>query len=453
MLELLVFIPICIAILCNIYFKTKSVISLITFFFCFSVPSILPFDISTYYNISEKEWMKLFWKISYWSIMLLSWIIIPIKIEYDNIPGMDFYYSVKNKKFTRIKTTLIKFLKRSIFIIIISIIFIIYIGTKYGFTFNNIESILIKLSITYGLILVIFALGYGIVGISRRFYRGISKSHRIKSHNNRLSIMYDEYLECKNKLLLIYNELKKNKDDQSVYILTTIPIAIHSDDFDNLQTNDTDNFDLVNIHDLEDSCIKLDPEQILTTSELDIIALKCRKYLEEYKYYVKHNTKIKYDENICTTVILTIYNSILFLIVVIIGLILVWSEIILSIPSISLVAIADGNIYFSIIILVYMSICVLYAYTKFYQNWYINYLGTCLFLCRFISSLYNNFDYMVDMNTNYNSLFVSFTYYDQFVIYYPISIIIGIICGFFKLHKYVYYFLGLATEENFYQYE
>ena len=96
----------------------------------------------------------------------------------------------------------------------------------------------------------------------------------------------------------------------------------------------------------------------------------------------------------------------------------------------------------------YMTLCMFYAYTTLSKKWSIDYLSTCLFLCRFLSSLCSNYNYMTNIHTSYNDMFDTFSY-QQFAMYYPIAIVIGIFCGLFRFHRYIHQLLGINSEESY----
>ena len=52
----------------------------LTWFICFVNVVLLPYDI--YHSLEANYTMGVVWKISYWSIFLLTWIILPIAQEY-----------------------------------------------------------------------------------------------------------------------------------------------------------------------------------------------------------------------------------------------------------------------------------------------------------------------------------------------------------------------------------
>ncbi len=56
---------------------------------------------------------------------------------------------------------------------------------------------------------------------------------------------------------------------------------------------------------------------------------------------------------------------------------------------------------------------------------------------------------MANVNTNFNNMFNTFSYFENFATYYPTAIIIGIICGIFKFHKYFHQITGINTEETY----
>lgn len=58
----------------------KSLVYL-TWLFCFIIVVLLPYDI--YYSLEDHNAMGVIWKIIYYAIFVLTWVLLPIAQEYE----------------------------------------------------------------------------------------------------------------------------------------------------------------------------------------------------------------------------------------------------------------------------------------------------------------------------------------------------------------------------------
>lgn len=54
----------------------------LTWLFCFIIVVLLPYDI--YYSLEEHNAMGVIWKVIYYSIFFLTWVLLPIVQEYES---------------------------------------------------------------------------------------------------------------------------------------------------------------------------------------------------------------------------------------------------------------------------------------------------------------------------------------------------------------------------------
>jgi len=114
--------------------------------------------------------IKFLWSLLYWVIYVLSWVIIPIFQEYE-LAG-DFSFSRKLKK--SIKKNLYFY---SIFLFVGSI-FVCYMIFRQKFTMNHLLSLLVSTSNAWGIFLIIFLLGYGLVALPKNILQQSETQNR-----------------------------------------------------------------------------------------------------------------------------------------------------------------------------------------------------------------------------------------------------------------------------------
>ena len=65
----------------NVHISVKISVFL-TWLICFGIVVMLPYDI--YYSLKEDYGMEVVWKVMYWLIFVLTWVILPIAQEYES---------------------------------------------------------------------------------------------------------------------------------------------------------------------------------------------------------------------------------------------------------------------------------------------------------------------------------------------------------------------------------
>ncbi|KAI5962686.1 uncharacterized protein KGF55_003762 [Candida pseudojiufengensis] len=99
------------------------------------------------------------WKSNYWITFLLTWLILPMLLEY--------YRSGHNDPMNKIKDSIKENLKFQIIMLGVSIIGLIYLLIEVGLNFNHIKLMVIALAHIYSLILATWLMGHGLISIPR----------------------------------------------------------------------------------------------------------------------------------------------------------------------------------------------------------------------------------------------------------------------------------------------
>ncbi|CAD8049962.1 unnamed protein product [Paramecium sonneborni] len=195
------------------YVKT---LTLISWLISFSLIIILPLDIYKNEQDLKDTQIEVIWIVLYWLTFLLTWIFLPITLDYEDAGEFTF----KQKLFKAIK---INFQIYAIFGVL-GIAFTIYLLVEKQFTFQALLALTVVLSNALGLLIVTFLLGYAIVAIPKQFFR--ESNHQIQlnlkyhSINKTKLLLEQESLDLDEILIeiLSYESKYKNNEEYQPYI-------------------------------------------------------------------------------------------------------------------------------------------------------------------------------------------------------------------------------------------
>jgi hypothetical protein len=108
----------------------------------------------------------------YWAIYVLSWVIIPVAQEYER--AGDFTPKARLKR--AIRTNVIMYL----IFLVVGVVFILYLIIKQQLTGYRLIYFLIALSNAWGIFLIIFMLGYGLVAVPKHIIQLSDYNTRVK---------------------------------------------------------------------------------------------------------------------------------------------------------------------------------------------------------------------------------------------------------------------------------
>lgn len=139
----------------------------------FSMIAMVPIDVYVALDRSTSpDALALLWQVSFWSTQLLTWLIIPILQNYSD--AGDFTV------LGRLKTAIRRLWVFYLVIMVLSIVGIV-VAWSYGrLTLSTLPELIITMSNTFGLIVVIGLLGYGLVDIPRVLWRRSFPETRLK---------------------------------------------------------------------------------------------------------------------------------------------------------------------------------------------------------------------------------------------------------------------------------
>ncbi|EEA27540.1 LMBR1 domain protein [Talaromyces marneffei ATCC 18224] len=117
------------------------------------------------------------WRIAYWLIFCLTWVILPLL--------GDFVDSGYRDPKSRLMYSLRSNARYQFTVLCCGIVGLIYISIQNGFDFTSIKSLVMALAYVWGLILAIYLMGHGLVSIPRSFFRKANNAdalRRIQAH-------------------------------------------------------------------------------------------------------------------------------------------------------------------------------------------------------------------------------------------------------------------------------
>ncbi|KAK8824104.1 hypothetical protein WA556_003429, partial [Blastocystis sp. ATCC 50177/Nand II] len=149
-----------------------SAILFISFFFGFVGIAIFPFDIgvATEGSAASKGLVGL-WNVIYWITFLLSWVILPLM--------MDYWASGEFSKKSRFRESVVNYIRHYAILGGILICVLLYILIAKNVSFASLQGIIIALMNTYGLCYVVFYLGFGLVALPFYLYKSIHPKQEI----------------------------------------------------------------------------------------------------------------------------------------------------------------------------------------------------------------------------------------------------------------------------------
>lgn len=129
----------------------------LTWLLSFGIVVLLPYDV--YHSLQNDYAMSVVWKILYYAIFLLTWLVLPIAQEYE-VAG----------EFTRkekIKTAVINNLIIYGIFALIGVVFLVYLFLKDQLNLKELMPVLMAASNAFGMFLVVIFLSYGLVAIPK----------------------------------------------------------------------------------------------------------------------------------------------------------------------------------------------------------------------------------------------------------------------------------------------
>lgn len=148
-----------------------------------STVALVPFDLVDDQTLDNKARL-LMWRLIYWLSFLLMWAVLPIIQAYVE--------SGFHAPLDRLKDASRYTLKYHLIVLGAGLIGAIYMFISAGVSFTSLKALCVALSHTFGLILVIWMLGHGVVEIPRAAWHGTIESQLSKLYR-RATHVHDTY--------------------------------------------------------------------------------------------------------------------------------------------------------------------------------------------------------------------------------------------------------------------
>ncbi|KAJ9236996.1 hypothetical protein DTO280E4_7015 [Paecilomyces variotii] len=128
------------------------------------------------------------WRIAYWLIFVLTWIILPLLGEFVDSGYRDpkgrLMYSLRSNG------------RYQLTVLCCGIVGLIYISIQNGFDFTSIKGLVMALAYVWGLILAIYLMGHGLVSIPRTLLRNANASGRLRRIQARAPKVHDRLMDA-----------------------------------------------------------------------------------------------------------------------------------------------------------------------------------------------------------------------------------------------------------------
>ncbi|KAL4450039.1 hypothetical protein ABPG77_010708 [Micractinium sp. CCAP 211/92] len=157
-----------------------------------SVVALVPIDVYSSLAHDDPGPLAVLWSISYWSTQVLTWAVIPVLQGY----AISGAFSVLGRLASSLKRLWVFYL------IIGALVAVGVVGLLAAgkLQLDTLPALVFTLSNTYGLVVIIALLGYGLVEIPRIFWRRSFPESRLKWHYHRVGRAADKLTDSSDEL-------------------------------------------------------------------------------------------------------------------------------------------------------------------------------------------------------------------------------------------------------------
>ena len=155
-------------------------------------------EISDYKEEIEKIWLDLSWKVCYWTLMFLTWIVLPVTKNYVTDGEFSFL--------SRLKSAV---LSQFIYLAALAVLGAIFFGillatgnlTLYDLSRSSIPAFAIAASNSWGLLLLLLFLGYGLVALPKMLWYNSNLNRSLKKSLFEIANAFDSLMDSRHKLI------------------------------------------------------------------------------------------------------------------------------------------------------------------------------------------------------------------------------------------------------------
>ncbi|KAJ5163030.1 LMBR1-like membrane protein [Penicillium coprophilum] len=141
------------------------------------------------------------WRIAYWLIFVLTWVILPLLGEYVDSgyrePKGRLMYSLRSNA------------KYQLIVLGCALVGLIYVSISNGFEFRSIKGLVMALAYVWGLVLAIYLMGHGLVLIPRNLLRNSNVSGRLRRLQAHAPKVHDRLMDSVNELANLNSQVSQ----------------------------------------------------------------------------------------------------------------------------------------------------------------------------------------------------------------------------------------------------
>ncbi|KAI9934242.1 hypothetical protein ASPWEDRAFT_130432 [Aspergillus wentii DTO 134E9] len=139
------------------------------------------------------------WRIAYWLIFVLTWLILPLLGEYIDSgyrePKARIMYSIRSNA------------RYQLIVLGCGIVGLIYVSIQKGFEFTSIKALIMAIAYVWGLVLAIYLMGHGLVSIPRTFFRNANNSGRLRRIHAHAPKVHDRLMDAISDLEVLESQV------------------------------------------------------------------------------------------------------------------------------------------------------------------------------------------------------------------------------------------------------
>ncbi|XP_033117086.1 G-protein coupled receptor-associated protein LMBRD2B-like [Anneissia japonica] len=152
------------------------------------------------------EILPIIWKIVYWTTFLLTWVVIPLLKSYANAGD----FTVRGKLKSAFIENLIWY--GSYLVIFGALVIYVIVSPKLDIDAVQLQVIGITASNTWGLLLLVLLLGYGLVEVPRKYWAEASKTYLLNHTYFQVAKLSTEKSEAEEELEDILEDIRRASD-------------------------------------------------------------------------------------------------------------------------------------------------------------------------------------------------------------------------------------------------
>lgn len=162
-------------------------------------------EISDYKEEVHKVWLDTSWKVCYWTLMFLTWIVLPVTQNY--VTGGEFNF------ISRLKSAV---LSQFIYLTALAVLGVIFFGillltenlTLYYLCRSSVPAFAIAASNSWGLLLLLLFLGYGLIALPKILWYNSDLKRSLKKSLFEIAIAFDSLMDSRHKLIANTKKLR-----------------------------------------------------------------------------------------------------------------------------------------------------------------------------------------------------------------------------------------------------